>query len=109
MSTKDRVLDALRKEGRDKAFDVCMNMMGFHSFLDKCHLTLLAPYIPHKLFLYSERIACKTHEGGYAAISIDLNWIRQELTVEVKPVIKEVIPLPLEDSGKFVSVRSKEN
>lgn len=96
MKDKDDVLEAFRKEGPAKAFDVCMNIMGFHSFLDKCHLAILEPHIPHRIFLYLERIACKTHEGGYAAISIDLDWIRQELTVEVNPVIKNVIPLLLE-------------
>ena len=96
MTTKDDVLDALRKEGPGKAFDVCMNIMGFHAFLDKCHLTLLTPHVPHKMYLCIERIACKTHEGGYAALSINLDWIRQELTIEVNPVIKDVIPLPLE-------------
>jgi hypothetical protein len=94
MSTKDRVLDALKKEGPEKAFDVCMNIMGFHAFLDKCHLALLNE--PHKLYLYHERIACKTHEGGYAALWIALDWIRQELILDVNPIIKEVSPLPLE-------------
>lgn len=96
MSTKDRVLDALKKEGPQKAFDVCMNQMGFYAFLDKCHLSLLTPYVPHKLYLYHERIACKTHEGGYATLWIILDWINQELILRVDPVIKEVNPLPLE-------------
>lgn len=98
MSTKDKVLDTLRKEGPSKAFDVCMNMMGFHAFLDKCHLTLLTPYVPHKLYLYHERIACKAHEGGYAVLWIALDWIRQELFVEVRPVIMEQSSLPLDDA-----------
>lgn len=98
MSTKDSVLDALKKKGPAKAFDVCMNIMGFHAFLDKCHLTLLTPHVPHKLYLYSERIACKTHEGGYAALWVALDWIRQELIIEVNPIIKDVIPLPLENA-----------
>lgn len=96
MRTKDDVLDVLKKEGPSKAFDVYMNIVGFHAFLDKCHLTLLEPYVPHRLFLYHKRIACKTHEGGYAALWIDFDWVRQELTVEVHPVIKESSPLFLE-------------
>jgi hypothetical protein len=96
MKTKDDVIEALKKEGPSRAFDVCMNIMGFHSFLDKCHLTLLEPYVPHKIFLYEKRIACKTHEGGYAAIWIGLDWIRQELTVEISPVVKDVIHIALE-------------
>jgi hypothetical protein len=96
MKTKDDVLDVLKKEGPSKAFDVCMNIIGFHAFLEKCGLTLLEPHVPHKLFVYHERIACKSREGGYGALWIDLDWIRQELTVEINPVLKDVIPFPLE-------------
>ena len=98
MKTKDDVLDALKKEGPSKAFDVCMDIIGFHTFLEKCGLALLEPHVPHKMYLCIERIACKSHEGGYAALAINLDWIRQELTVEVNPVLKDVIPFPLEGS-----------
>lgn len=106
MKTKDAVLEALRKEGPAKAFDVCMNMMGFHSFLDKCHLTILEPHVPHKIFLYHERIACKTHEGGYAAIWISLDWIKEELTVEVRPVINDVAHLSLNSSSSVYGAKT---
>jgi len=57
---------------------------------------LVVAEIPHKIFLYEEQIACKIHEGGYAAIWVGLDWIRQELTVEISPVVKDVTHIALE-------------
>jgi len=99
MRTKDDVLDALKKGDRSKAFDTCMNMIGFHEFLRRCHLSILEPHIPHKIYLYGELIACKTREGARVYLSINLDWIRQELTVNIQyGFLKFVTPLPLEDS-----------
>ena len=99
MKTKDDVLDALKKGDRNKAFDTCMSIIGFHEFLRRCHLSILTPHIPHKIYLYGELIACKTREGARVYLSINLDWIRQELTVNIQyGFLKFVTPLPLEDS-----------
>lgn len=96
MKTSKDVIDALKKEGPGKAFDTFFSIVGYHSFLEKCGLSDLQPHVPHKMYLCIQRIACKTHEGGYAALNIALDWLTQELIIEVTPVIKDVIPLPLE-------------
>ena len=66
-------------------FNRGFSLIGFHEGLRRAGLCLLTPHIPHKIFLTIERIACKTHEGGYAALDISLDWIKQEFTVEVSP------------------------
>jgi len=96
MKTKDDVLDALREGKPFKAFDIAMNIIGFHQFLSRCHLSILEPYVPHKIFVYGELIACKTREGARVQLWITLDWIRQELTVKVGEILKETTPLPLE-------------
>jgi len=100
MSLKDELFDALKKGNRTKAFDVFMNRMSFHAFLNKCHLTMLTPHVPHKIYLYGEVIAYKTKDGGRVYLSINLDWIRQELTVNIQyGYLKFVTSLPLEMKG----------
>ena len=101
MKTRDDVLDALKKGDRNKAFDICMNIIGFHQFLSRCGLSILEPYIPHKIYIYDELIACKTREGMRVYLSINLDWIRQELTVEIDNILKEVTSIPLEPNEKL--------
>jgi hypothetical protein len=68
--------------------------------LEKCHLTDLSPHVPHTIYLCIERIACKTHEGGYASLDISLDWLKQELTIRIDPFIKEVIPITLDNESE---------
>ena len=96
MKDKTDVLNALREGKPMKAFDIAMDIITFYSTLEQWGLNMLTPHIPHKIWIYDEIIAYKTKDGVRAYLEIVLDWIRQELSIEVDNRIKETRPLPLE-------------
>jgi hypothetical protein len=83
VKTKDDVLDALRKEGPSKAFDLYFDHMTKMRFLEKCGL-LLHPCMHHKIGLNTV-VRVSKKDGGYFSLWHVLDWVTQELLVQTAP------------------------